>query len=106
MQDDTNLSAAFDNYKVKRYDINCNIELVLRVASSIADTILSREDFSINIDVITRGKAKNFLENSLLCEYTCKPCGKRECRDEKTFFSMVIIQKMPPLLNLNPQFKV
>ena len=67
MQDDTNLSAAFDNYKVKRYDINCNIELVLRVASSIADTILSREDFSINIDVITRGKAKNFLENSLLC---------------------------------------
>ena len=39
-QDDTNLSAAFYNYKV---DIHSNIELVLRMVSSTADTIQSEE---------------------------------------------------------------
>ena len=49
-----------------------------------------------------RGKAKNYSENILLCEYTCKTCGKN------IFFNdnLAIIQKLPPLLNLNPKFQV
>ena len=26
---------------------------------------------------VLRGEAKNFSENSLLCEYTCKTCGRK-----------------------------
>ena len=41
-----------------------------------------------------RGKAKNYSENILLCEYTCKTCGKRECRNEKAiFFPMAFWQQ-------------
>ena len=44
-----------------------------------------REDYKISSNQegkyhaknLLRGKAKSFSENSLLCEYTCKTCGKR-----------------------------
>ena len=56
-----------------------------------------------------RGKAKNYSENILLCEYTCKTCGKRECRNEKAiFFPMAFWQQYKnchPYLIWNPNSK-
>ena len=38
-----------------------------------------------------RWKVKNFSDNSLPCEYTCKTCGKKG-EMKKQFFSMALWQ--------------
>ena len=53
-----------------------------------------------------RGIPKNLREN-LLCEYTCKTCGKKG-GDEKKFNGILamVLKLLSSLLNLIPQFQV